>query len=74
MPISLRAARVNADLTQDEALTELNRRMKSRVAKSTLVSWEQYKTFPQALQFKTLCNIYGVKMDDISIPDTLTLK
>lgn len=71
MSIKLKAARVNADMTQEEVIEELNKRTGSRIAKSTLISWEQYKTFPLAPQFKALCDIYGTNMDDIFIPSSL---
>lgn len=68
MAMLLKAARVNAGLNQAEALERLNEMLGSSVAKSTLVSWEAYRTFPSALQFKALCEIYGTSMDDISMP------
>lgn len=71
MAIRLKAARVNANLTQEEVIDKLYRYTGSRIAKSTLISWEQYKTFPQVPQFKALCDIYGLSMDDISVPTKL---
>lgn len=64
----LKAARVNADLTQSQVCEKLN------IAKSTLVSWEQEKTFPRAEQLQNLCNLYHCEWNDIFIPETLTLK
>ncbi len=66
MKVSLKAARVNAGLTQDKACAAIN------VAKSTLISWEQEKTFPTAVQLSKLCNLYKCTMDDIFVPETLT--
>lgn len=68
MKVTLKAARVNAKLTQDQACEAI------KVAKSTLISWEQEKTFPTAIQLSKLCNLYGCTMDDIFVPETLTLK
>lgn len=68
----LKAARVNAGLTQVQVIELYNRKYKANLAQSTLVSWEQEKTFPTVPQFKALCNIYGVSMNDIIVPETLT--
>lgn len=72
MAISLKAARVNAGLTQVEAIAEYNRRTGKSLSQSTLVSWERERTFPTVRQFKTLCELYGVGMSDIFVPETLT--
>jgi len=72
LQIHLKAARANANMTQTDVLVEYNNRYGKKLAQSTLVSWEQEKTFPTAPQFKALCEIYGVSMDDIFIPETLT--
>lgn len=68
----LKAARVNAGLTQVQVIALYNKKYKANLAQSTLVSWEQEKTFPTVPQFKALCNIYGVSMNDIIVPETLT--
>lgn len=54
MQISLKAARVNAELTQKEA----SKRMGIDV--STIVSWESGRTSPKATQLQKLCDIYGI--------------
>lgn len=59
MAISLRAARVNAEMTQKKAADVLG------VGKSTIISWEKGRTAPTTVMFKKLCSIYGVKSDDI---------
>ena len=66
MQMSIKAARVNAKLTQKEVCEVQN------VAVSTLIRWEQEETFPTVLQLKRLCDLYHCNMDDISIPETLT--
>jgi transcriptional regulator with XRE-family HTH domain len=59
--VSLKAARVNAGLRQEEAATAAN------VSKSTIISWEQGKTYPRSDQLKALCSLYKVPMDVISL-------
>lgn len=68
MQLSIKAARVNAKLTQKQVCDVLG------VAVSTLIRWEQDETFPTAPQLKKLCEMYGCSMDDIFIPETLTIK
>lgn len=68
----LKAARVNAGMTQDDAISAYNEKYGQRLAKSTLISWEQERTFPTVPQFKALCGIYGVEISDIFVPETLT--
>lgn len=72
MLMHLKAARANANLRQTDVLAEYERRCGKRLAQSTLVSWEQERTFPTVPQFKILCDIYGVSMADIFVPETLT--
>lgn len=64
--ITLKAARVNANLTLEEVSKETG------VSVPTLSKWENYRTFPTAIQLKTLCRLYGQSMDDIFVPDSLT--
>lgn len=68
MKVSLRGLRANANLSQDDVCREMH------IAKSTLINWEKNKTFPTAPQLNRLCVIYHCTMDDIFIPETLTLK
>ena len=72
MAMTLRAARVNAGLTQKEAVEEFNNRSGKSLSCTTLISWEKNKTFPTVPQFKVLCSIYGMEMSDIFVPETLT--
>ena len=58
--ISLKAARVNADMTQKEAAKLLN------VDKSTIISWEKGKTHPDYIKAKKLSEIYGIQLDYIN--------
>lgn len=57
--ITLKAARVNAGLTQEEAAEKMH------VSRSTLRSWENGHTDPKLSQFMMLCQLYGVSCDYI---------
>ena len=59
MQISLKAARVNAGLTQKIAAQSIG------VDPSTVVSWENGKTAPRAPQLAALCKLYGVSIDQV---------
>lgn len=65
MKVSLKALRVNANLNQKEVSTIM------AISASTLVSWENNYTAPDALQLSKLCSIYNCTMDDIFLPDKL---
>lgn len=58
--ISLEAARVNAKLTQKEACERLG------ISVATMVNWENGKTAPSVDNAQKLCDLYGVKLDDIN--------
>lgn len=66
LKISLRAARVNAEMTMDEVSKQLHR------GKKTISSWETGKTEPKASELEALCELYGLNMDDIFLPPKLT--
>lgn len=55
--ITLKAARVNANLTQAEAAVKIG------VAVSTLKNWECGKTFPTQPKIDRLCEVYGISFD-----------
>lgn len=57
--ISLKAARVNKDLSQKEAAKRL------KVSNKTLCSWEKGTTFPKPQHIDAICDLYGVKYDDL---------
>ena len=59
MPITLKAARVNQGLSQDEAGKIIG------VSKNTISSWEIGRTFPDALQILKIQDAYHVKYDDL---------
>ena len=58
--ITLKAARINAGLTQGDVATELG------VSLSTIKNWEKGITFPTQPQIDNLCNLYGVPYDALN--------
>lgn len=60
MRITLKAARVNKNLTQEQVADEL------KVTKKTVGSWESGKTRPKLEKIEPLCELYGVAYDDIA--------
>lgn len=61
MTINLRAARANVGMRQEDVCRQLG------ITRGTLSRWENGKTFPTAKQMRTLCELYGVKEEDISL-------
>lgn len=59
MKITLKAARVNAGLTQKGAATRLG------VSNKTLCSWENGVTIPNVQQVDSMCDLYGVAYDNL---------
>ena len=59
LKISLAAARVNANMTQDDVARAMG------VSKNTVVAWEKYKTEPTVSQGKKLSELYGLPLDKI---------
>lgn len=59
MQIQLKAARINAGLTQCAAAKELN------LSKSTLSNYEAYKTKPNIETAKKIAKLYGLTVNDI---------
>ena len=55
--ITLKAARVNAGLTQAEAAEKLGK------IKQTIGSWESGKTKPRSTELAALCDLYAVPID-----------
>ena len=56
---TLKAARVNANLTQSQVATKLD------ISIATLKNWESGKTFPKQPQIEALCEIYKVSYDNL---------
>ena len=59
MGMSLKAARVNRNLKQQEAAKLL------KVSVYTLINWEKDKSYPNAIQIKDIEKIYKISYDDI---------
>ena len=68
MKFSLKAARVNAGLTQDEVAKALGK------SKNTIVNYEKGRSSPDIETGKALAKLYGMSVDDIIfLPDDCTL-
>ena len=59
MAIQLKAARVNANLTQEAVAKELG------ISKNSIVNYESYKSKPSVDLAKKFAKLYGMKVDDI---------
>lgn len=59
MQVTLKAARVNAGLTQDKAAKKLD------ISKSTLQKWEAGQYFPDARNIEKIERLYGFSYDQI---------
>lgn len=59
MAIHLKAARVNAGLTQEEVAKAL------RISRNTVVNYETYRSKPDIETAVKLANLYGMTVDDI---------
>lgn len=66
LQISLAAARVNANLTQEAVSKALH------VSKQTVVNWENGKTVPTFIVLSSLSNLYGIPIDNIILPQKST--
>ena len=59
MTMTLKAARVNSGMNQQEAAEKIG------VSRTTLQSWESYRSFPTVIQLPAIEAAYNVKYDDI---------
>lgn len=59
MAITLKAARVNAGLTQKEAAKAL------KISKNTLANYEAYKSKPNIEMAQNIAALYGLSVDGI---------
>ena len=62
MKISLKAARVNANLSQENVAKKMKK------SKVTINNWENGKTEIDYGNLTELCRLYSVTMDDIILP------
>ena len=59
MPISLKAARVNAGYTQEEAARLIG------VTSDTLSNWERGLSYPNVIHLRSILEKYNVRYDDL---------
>ena len=64
--ISLKAARVNAGLTQVEAAKKLGK------SPNTIILWENGTIAPDRANLYLLADIYGISVDNIFLPKVST--
>lgn len=60
MRVTLKAARINKGLTQEDVAKAVN------VTKKTVGSWEKGKTMPKSDKIELLCSLFGCSYDDIT--------
>lgn len=63
MNISLKAARVNANMTQREWAESLN------VNVDTVLNWEKGKSEPRLSELRKMSELSGIPMDYIFVPE-----
>jgi len=66
MKISLKAARVNANLTQGDVAKRLKKSVQ------TIVNWECGRTPIDEGNFIALCTIYNISAENIFLPNVST--
>lgn len=66
LKISLKAARVNAGLTQEAVAAMVKK------SKVTIINWEKGKTSIDKGNFDALCRLYSVDEDNIFLPSIAT--
>lgn len=63
--MTLKACRVNADLSQKQLAEKLG------ISRATVVNWEKGKTSPTGVQLLKISKISGIPVNYIFIPDIL---
>lgn len=66
LKISLKAARINAGITQEAVAAMLKK------SKVTIINWEKGKTSIDKGNFDALCRLYSVDEDNIFLPSIAT--
>lgn len=61
--IRLAAARVNAEMTQEEVAKRMG------LNKQTICNWENGKVIPKRAQLEMMCKIYSIPVDNIFLPN-----
>lgn len=59
MKITLKAARVNVNLTLEDAAKALG------ITKNTLISYEKYRTIPDMEMGTAMASLYGTSVDNL---------
>lgn len=59
MQITMRAARINVGLTQEEASKQLG------ISENTLRNWESGKSAPRASKIPDICRLYKCSIENI---------
>lgn len=62
LQISLAAARVNAQMTQEDVAQRL------QVSKQTIINWEKGRTIPGIPEIEMLARIYKIPQENIFLP------
>lgn len=65
--ISLKAARVNKEMTQEQAAKAIG------IDRVTLLNWERGKTYPDGLKLIELCELYEISINRIFLRRKNTL-
>lgn len=68
MQVTLKAARINAGMTQREAADKIG------VTVDTIGNWERGKSFPNVIQIPAIEGTYHVRYDDLIFLPEKTLK
>jgi DNA-binding XRE family transcriptional regulator len=66
LQISMAAARVNANMTQDDIAREMH------ISKQTVINWEKGRIIPNIAQFEMYCRLCGISKDNIFLPTKST--
>lgn len=66
LQISLAAARVNAELTQDDVARKMG------ISKQTIINWEKGRVIPKIPELEMLSRLYNISKDNIFLPEKLT--
>lgn len=65
MAITVKAARINADMTRPAVIKQLKSDYDIEISVNTLANYEKKLTQPDINTGKALASIYGVSVDDI---------
>ena len=61
--LTMKAIRINANLTQQELADAMG------VSRSSVIAWETGKTQPSTVCLMAFCYVTNVTLDDISLPE-----